>query len=295
MRDLNTFPRIHFGIFPTPIHKLNNISRLLGTNVWIKRDDLIGVALGGNKVRKLEFLLADAKKQGAEIVFTTGGAQSNHAMLTAACANRIGLEPILILKKRGVTECKGNQLLEKLRLSAFTYDWLQEFLYPVWNPETGEKSIAWDLSPAYFSKEPGFYSPTGWLDTPLIRSNPDIGPAYREICEGLDGILKSHGYVREGMMYRALPETAGDEDEAIVFFCHFGITCFMMAHLTGISPILLLHHTIIPPSGVTVMNAEKDDDGAAHFRAQGIGDVSHLQRAGEPISKSGAFTPLFQE
>ena len=114
MRELNTFPRIHFGIFPTPIHKLNNISRLLGTNVWIKRDDLIGVALGGNKVRKLEFLLADAKKQGAEIVFTTGGAQSNHAMLTAACANRIGLEPILILKKRGVTECKGNQLLEKL-------------------------------------------------------------------------------------------------------------------------------------------------------------------------------------
>ncbi|MBO4290133.1 MAG: D-cysteine desulfhydrase family protein [Lachnospiraceae bacterium] len=114
MRDLDTFPRIRFGLLPTPIHKLENISRLLGTNVWIKRDDLIGVALGGNKVRKLEFLLADAKKQGAEIVFTTGGAQSNHAMLTAACASRIGLEPILILKKRGVTECKGNQLLEKL-------------------------------------------------------------------------------------------------------------------------------------------------------------------------------------
>jgi pyridoxal phosphate-dependent enzymes, D-cysteine desulfhydrase family len=114
MRDLNTFPRVHFGLYPTPIHKLNNISRLLGTNVWIKRDDLIGVGLGGNKVRKLEFLLADAKKSGAEIVFTTGGAQSNHAMLTAACANRIGMEPILILKKRGVTDCKGNQLLEKL-------------------------------------------------------------------------------------------------------------------------------------------------------------------------------------
>ena len=114
MRDLNTFPRVHFGLYPTPIHRLNNISRLLGTNVWIKRDDLIGVGLGGNKVRKLEFLLADAKKQGAEIVFTTGGAQSNHAMLTAACANRIGMEPILILKKRGVTDCKGNQLLEKL-------------------------------------------------------------------------------------------------------------------------------------------------------------------------------------
>lgn len=65
-------------------------------------------------MRKLEFLLADAKRKGAEIVFTTGGAQSNHAMLTAACAKKLGMTPILILKKRGVTERKGNQLLEYL-------------------------------------------------------------------------------------------------------------------------------------------------------------------------------------
>ncbi len=55
-----------------------------------------------------EDLLADAKRKGAEVVFTTGGAQSNHAMLTAACAKKLGMEPILILKKRGVTERKGN-------------------------------------------------------------------------------------------------------------------------------------------------------------------------------------------
>ena len=98
----------------TPIQKLENISRLLNTNVYIKRDDLTGIGLGGNKVRKLEFLLADAKRKGAEVVFTTGGAQSNYAMLTAACAKKLGMEPILILKKRGVTERKGNQLLEYL-------------------------------------------------------------------------------------------------------------------------------------------------------------------------------------
>lgn len=98
----------------TPIQKLENISRLLNTNVYIKRDDLTGIGLGGNKVRKLEFLLADAKRKGAEVVFTTGGAQSNHAMLTAACAKKLGMEPILIPKKRGVTERKGNQLLEYL-------------------------------------------------------------------------------------------------------------------------------------------------------------------------------------
>ena len=114
MKELKDFDRVNLAILPTPMHRLENISRILGTNVWIKRDDLTGIGLGGNKVRKLEFLLADAKKKGAEIVFTTGGAQSNHAMLTAACAKKLGMTPILILKKRGVTERKGNQLLEYL-------------------------------------------------------------------------------------------------------------------------------------------------------------------------------------
>lgn len=114
MKSLQSFPRIPLAVLPTPIQKLENISRILGTNVYIKRDDLTGIGLGGNKVRKLEFLLADAKRQGAEVVFTTGGAQSNHAMLTAACAKKLGMTPILILKKRGVTDRKGNQLLEYL-------------------------------------------------------------------------------------------------------------------------------------------------------------------------------------
>lgn len=111
---MQDFPRIPLAVLSTPIQKLENISRLLNTNVYIKRDDLTGIGLGGNKVRKLEFLLADAKRKGAEVVFTTGGAQSNHAMLTAACAKKLGMEPILILKKRGVIERKGNQLLEYL-------------------------------------------------------------------------------------------------------------------------------------------------------------------------------------
>ena len=114
MRSLDSFPRLSLGVFPTPIQRLENISALLHTNVYVKRDDLTGLGLGGNKVRKLEFLLADAQRQGAEIVFTTGGAQSNHAMLTAAAAGKIGMKSILVLKKRGVTECLGNQLLERL-------------------------------------------------------------------------------------------------------------------------------------------------------------------------------------
>lgn len=114
MKSLDTFPRVSLGVFPTPIRKLENISRLLHTQVYVKRDDLTGLGLGGNKTRKLEFLLADAKAKGAELVFTTGGAQSNHAMLTAAAAGKLGMTAILVLKKRGVTACLGNQLLEKL-------------------------------------------------------------------------------------------------------------------------------------------------------------------------------------
>lgn len=106
--------KLSLGIFPTPVHALENISKELGANIFIKRDDMTGIGLGGNKVRKLEYLLAEAKRLGAKTVYTTGGAQSNHAMLTAAAANRIGIRPVLILKKKGVTERKGNQLLEHL-------------------------------------------------------------------------------------------------------------------------------------------------------------------------------------
>lgn len=112
--QVKEFDKIPLGLFPTPLYRLPNMSRELGTNIWIKRDDMCGVAMGGNKVRKLEYLLAEAKKQGYDLVMTTGQAQSNHAMLTAACACRLGMECILVLKKRGVTARKGNQILNYL-------------------------------------------------------------------------------------------------------------------------------------------------------------------------------------
>ena len=114
MKTIHDFPRIPLGLTPTPLHRLDNLSRALGKNIWIKRDDMTGVGLGGNKVRKLEFLLADARRQGADVVFTTGGAQSNHAMLTAACCNKLGMKAVLLLKARGVTERKGNLILDHL-------------------------------------------------------------------------------------------------------------------------------------------------------------------------------------
>ena len=109
MKQITDFANIPFAILPTPVYKLESLSREYGKNIYIKRDDMVGVALGGNKVRKLEFLLGDAKEKGVDVVLTAGGPQSNHAMLTAACAARIGMKAILVLKKRG--ELTGGNLI----------------------------------------------------------------------------------------------------------------------------------------------------------------------------------------
>ena len=114
MKNISDLPRLPLGQYPTPFYKLESVSARYGRDIYIKRDDLCGVALGGNKVRKLEFLLARAKADGCDTVFTTGGPQSNHAALTAACAARLGMKAVLLLKQSGVTERRGNLILDEL-------------------------------------------------------------------------------------------------------------------------------------------------------------------------------------
>ncbi len=107
---------INLGLKPTPIHKLENISMEYGCEIYIKRDDLIGVGLGGNKVRKLEYLLKDAKDKGAKVVYTNGALQTNHGMLTATCASKLGMKCLLFLKKddkKEIETLSGNLLLDE--------------------------------------------------------------------------------------------------------------------------------------------------------------------------------------
>ena len=95
---LSRMPRVSLGFFPTPLCRLDGISEELGVNVWIKRDAFTGSNLfGGNKTRKLEFLIGKAVADGAECVFTYGATQSNHAMQTSWAAAKNGLKPILYL------------------------------------------------------------------------------------------------------------------------------------------------------------------------------------------------------
>ena len=108
-------PRVQIAHLPTPIDPLPRLSAALkGPQLWIKRDDQTGLAFGGNKTRKLEYLLADARAQGAETLITRGARQSNHCRQTAAAAARSGFECTLVLSGSAPSEIAGNLLLDQL-------------------------------------------------------------------------------------------------------------------------------------------------------------------------------------
>lgn len=117
---LNKFPRIDLGHFPTRLERLDAISAFLGgPEIWIKRDDCTGLATGGNKTRKLEFLVADALRSKADTIITQGATQSNHVRQTAAAAARKGLACFALLEARvpdlGLAyERSGNVFLDEL-------------------------------------------------------------------------------------------------------------------------------------------------------------------------------------
>ncbi|MHC8732495.1 D-cysteate sulfo-lyase [Arenicellales bacterium IMCC56312] len=98
---LARFPRVHLAHLPTPLERMDRLSEALGgPEIWIKRDDCTGLSTGGNKTRKLEFLMAEAQAEGADLVMTQGATQSNHARQTAAFAARLGMDCHILLEDR---------------------------------------------------------------------------------------------------------------------------------------------------------------------------------------------------
>jgi L-cysteate sulfo-lyase len=124
---LARFPRVKLFPAPTPLHRLDNLTRELGgPEIWIKRDDCTVVATGGNKVRKLEWLIGDAQAQGATHIVTQGAVQSNHVRQTAAVAAMFGMKCTALLEHRIETNDRdylnsGNVLLDRLFGCAIEY------------------------------------------------------------------------------------------------------------------------------------------------------------------------------
>lgn len=112
---MQNLPRVPIAFLPTPVEPLSRLSsHLKGPALYIKRDDLTGLAFGGNKARKLEYLMAEAKAQGADLVVTAGAVQSNHCRQTAAAAAQAGMRCILVLTGDKPNSFSGNYLLDSL-------------------------------------------------------------------------------------------------------------------------------------------------------------------------------------
>lgn len=117
MRPAMAPPKLSLAHLPTPLFRSDALDQLVGTRVWVKRDDMTGGPEAGNKIRKLEYLLAAALDEGADTVITCGGFQSNHARATALLARRLGLRPVLLLRTPSSpppVPSTGNALLDVL-------------------------------------------------------------------------------------------------------------------------------------------------------------------------------------
>jgi D-cysteine desulfhydrase family pyridoxal phosphate-dependent enzyme len=113
--DTTRLPRVALAQLPTPLEPMDRFSEWLGgPRVLVKRDDLTGLALGGNKARKLEYLCGEARAQGCDVLVTGGGAQSNHARMTAAAANRLGFDCHLAVGGTEPAKYSGNLLLDRV-------------------------------------------------------------------------------------------------------------------------------------------------------------------------------------
>lgn len=126
--DLKYPPKMHFACLPTPVQYLPKLSEAFGgPEIYIKRDDLTGIGLTGNKIRKLEFLFAEAKAQNAELVITCGGVQSNHARATAIAAAKAGLRSHLMLRSSKNEAPDGNLFLDRLVDAEVTFISAEEY------------------------------------------------------------------------------------------------------------------------------------------------------------------------
>src|SRR5512135_2219967 len=121
MPSLDSLPRQPLATLPTPLDEAPRLSAELGIRVLFKRDDLTGFALGGNKARKLEFLIADALAKRADVVVTGGGPQSNHARMTTAAARQAGMDVTLVFTGSPPDETNGNLLLDEILGAEIVY------------------------------------------------------------------------------------------------------------------------------------------------------------------------------
>ncbi len=178
--------------------------------------------------------------------------------------------------------------LKKACRTAETCSWLREFAPQAVHPGKDSGHCVWDWLPDAWMAEPKYFDKDHWHETEVFQ-NAHVKEEYDWVTVELDRLLRRHGYVRNGLFYRAV---APNED-TIVLFCHFGVECVLLSHLLNISPMQLWHGTCAAPSSVTVLYTEERRSGVASFRMSSFGDVSHLYAGGREPSFAARFCEVY--
>ena len=179
--------------------------------------------------------------------------------------------------------------LEKLGQRARECDWLQEFSIPVARPDTdGLSPVPWDWLPQDWLQDPRFLDREHWAENPVF-SAVGLGESYQEVVTAFDSLLAEHGYVRDGLLYRA----ERPNSKTLAFFCHFGVSCLLLSHLMNVSPMVLWQGLVMAPSSVTTVYTEERRPGHAVFRTACIGDTSHLYVEKVPPSFAARFCEVY--
>ena len=171
--------------------------------------------------------------------------------------------------------------LEVTGKEAITLDWLHEFKGRVDRPDRpGRKSVCWDWRPEDWTKDSRYYDVNQWyLPEPFQKGK--VKEEYDLVIKELDAFLEAHGYQRDGFMYRPTRE---DNHDVICFVCHFAITQVFASHFMNCSPMILWHHTVMPPTSITSFYSEERTQGKVIFRSETFGDTSHLYKNLGPSS-----------
>ena len=178
--------------------------------------------------------------------------------------------------------------LEKTGREAEVLPWLAEFRGHTIDPENGCSRIPWDYKPSIWMERKALRDMDTWLEDPLMAGS-DVAQVWKETTDGLDALLASHGYIRDGYMYR----TENNQPDTIVLFCHFGIMMACISHLIGITPINLWHGFCTQPSSVTTLVTEERVKGQVAWRCMQLGDISHLYVADEPYSTAALYPECY--
>ena len=178
--------------------------------------------------------------------------------------------------------------LNKLNRTAEVLPWLAEFRGRCVNPETGRKGLPWDLSPRLWSALPGAHDVYHWTEAPIFAGS-DVGQFWQETMDGIDVLLGKYGFRKDGPVWHS----EYNARNTIALFCHFGISMAILGYLTDVSPMILWHHTICLPSSLTEVVTEERIRGEVSFRITKLGDLTHLEAAGEKRSTAGLFPETY--